>query len=664
MRVYGRNNRRLRLRAYWLLPLGLVGLLGLAVAANAVRQRGHVASGVSVGGVQLGGDDAAAARARLARELGSRLDLPLDVAVGGRVAPIVPSSIGIRIDLERTIDQALAVGRLRGALFGVGYHRDLAPMLALPRSFEVPASLSAVVVPARNARLELARSGAAHVRPAVNGVGFNGRRALEAIARAALAGRSGVRLRTVAVQPAVTTAAAERARLRVARMLDHPIVLQRADGGGAAIPTRRLAPLLVAHTYDGQIAVAFDPSGVKALVGPLVAPYVREPRNARWAASGGKVRVLSALSGIALDADATARHMTRAALVEKPAGRVARIAFRRSQPALTTAKARAMHITDQVSTYTTNMGFSSPNRIHNVHLLADLLDEHVVPPGTVFSFNQAVGPRTAARGFLEGQAIENGQLVPSIGGGVCQVATTVFDAAFLGGYAIVERTNHSFYISHYPLGLDATVSDGGPDFEFRNDSRNPILIETSYTDETLTVTFYSRPLLRKVTYTTSTPTNYTQPPTIYQADDTVAAGQIVQETTGEQGFDVTVSRTVTASNGTVLLQDTFPSHYSPEAIIFGMGPGAVQPGTKPAKGKGTTTGTGTTGTSTTGTSTTGTSTTGTTTTGTSTTGTSTTGTSTTGTPTGTTSGGATGTGAATTGAGAVTSPTAGTPPGQ
>ena len=112
-------------------------------------------------------------------------------------------------------------------------------------------------------------------------------------------------------------------------------------------------------------------------------------------------------------------------------------------------------------------------------LLAKLLDGAIVKPGATFSFNETVGKRTAERGFREGQAIENGVLVPSIGGGVCQAATTVFDAAFFGGYEVSHRLNHSFYISHYPLGLDATVADSGPDFTFVNDTQNAIVIKAS-----------------------------------------------------------------------------------------------------------------------------------------------------------------------------------------
>ena len=115
----------------------------------------------------------------------------------------------------------------------------------------------------------------------------------------------------------------------------------------------------------------------------------------------------------------------------------------------------------------------------------------MIKPGQTFSFNKRVGPRTPERGFKEGQAIVGGLLLPSIGGGVCQVATTVFDAAFYAGLPITSRVNHAWYISHYAMGMDATVADGGPDLVFKNDTKYGILIRASASASTMTVTLYS-----------------------------------------------------------------------------------------------------------------------------------------------------------------------------
>ena len=279
------------------------------------------------------------------------------------------------------------------------------------------------------------------------------------------------------------------------------------------------------------------------------------------------------------------------------------------------------------------MGVSSANRIYNVGLLVRYLDGYVIPPKAVFSFNTAVGPRTAERGFREGQAIENGLLVKSIGGGVCQVATTVFDAAFLGGYSILERHNHSFYISHYVKGLDATVADGGFDLRFANDTDHAIVIRTSMTPKTMTVVFLSHPTGRTVSWKAGVESNFSEPKTRHIADSETPAKTIEQQTLGERGFDITVRRIVKNADGSVLREGDFPSHYTAEDIVFQVGKGAQLPAdatfegpagwvvaTDTTTGTTDTTGTGTGSTDTTATGTTATITTGTTATGTTTTG--------------------------------------------
>jgi vancomycin resistance protein YoaR len=225
------------------------------------------------------------------------------------------------------------------------------------------------------------------------------------------------------------------------------------------------------------------------------------------------------------------------------------------------------------------MGDSSSNRIHNVHLMADFIDGTVIRPGEVFSFNKVVGPRTAERGFLEGQEIIGSLVLPSIGGGVCQTATTLFNDAFEAGLPILARINHNLYLAHYPLGRDATVSWGGPDFQFRNDLKHGILIKTSYTDQTLTFTFYGTPEGRRVVSHTSRQTNWTKPGMNYAVDPRAPRGsKKVVKGTGELGFDVTVTRTVYDADGNKLRHDVFKSHYIPDSDTTVYGPGRTPPG--------------------------------------------------------------------------------------
>jgi vancomycin resistance protein YoaR len=223
------------------------------------------------------------------------------------------------------------------------------------------------------------------------------------------------------------------------------------------------------------------------------------------------------------------------------------------------------------------MGASSSNRIWNVHLLGDYLDGTIVKPGQTFSYNREIGERTVERGFLEGQMIWGGVLIPSIGGGVCQTATTIFNAAFEAGLPVLARSNHAFYISHYPMGRDATVSWGGPEFVFRNDLKKAILIDVTYTSSTFTVTFYGTKQGRRVESSTSEPTNYTQPELQYAVDPGAPRNSVRRTSAGGPGFDVTVYRKV-FERGKLILEDSFFTRYKPENPTAIYGPGRTPPG--------------------------------------------------------------------------------------
>jgi vancomycin resistance protein YoaR len=169
-------------------------------------------------------------------------------------------------------------------------------------------------------------------------------------------------------------------------------------------------------------------------------------------------------------------------------------------------------------------------------------------------------------------------VLPSIGGGVCQTATTLFNDAFETGLPILERTNHNLYLSHYPLGRDATVSWGGPDLVFKNDLRHAILITRSYTDQTLTFTFWGTPQGRRVVAETGPKEDYRTPSMSYAIDPAAPSRSVrVVSGSGAEGFSVTVKRTV-YERGKVLRRDSFRSTYIPEGPTTVYGPGGHPPG--------------------------------------------------------------------------------------
>lgn len=182
-----------------------------------------------------------------------------------------------------------------------------------------------------------------------------------------------------------------------------------------------------------------------------------------------------------------------------------RVAVTTLAPARTTAQARALRIREQVSEFRTPYACCQP-RVTNIQRAAAILDGTVVPPGGTFSLNEVLGERTAARGFVPAPQINAGELEDAIGGGVSQVSTTTFNAAFFAGMRIVTHTPHEFWITRYPPGREATVSWGGPEMVFENDWDAGLLVTADADDAGITVRMYSSALGRRVaTETTGEP---------------------------------------------------------------------------------------------------------------------------------------------------------------
>jgi vancomycin resistance protein YoaR len=388
-----------------------------------------------------------------------------------------------------------------------------------------------------------------------------------------LRGEDEVALRPQTTEPAVTTAMAATTAKQARTLLSAPVTLEHRGRTLGQLTPAELAPLLTVRRTRTGHRVAIDPAGLRRTVRRDVARVGRPAEDARWSTDGRRATVGASRPGLGLDARRTALAVVEAGLT---AERRARVRLAPTTPGLTTAEAHRLGVREKVASATTDMGASSPNRVHNVHLMADMLDGHVIAPGATFSFNAAVGERTVERGFREGQAIADGLLIPSIGGGVCQVATTVFGGAFHGGYPVSQRVNHSFHIAHYGVGMDAAVAWGGPDLVFTNDSAHAVLIRMSYTDSTLTTGFYSTPRGLTVESSTSEPTAVRQPRTRYLLDPDLAGTAAERRTRGEQGFDVTVERVV-RRDGEVVRRDTFRSSYDPEDVVVHVGPEFAPP---------------------------------------------------------------------------------------
>jgi vancomycin resistance protein YoaR len=229
-----------------------------------------------------------------------------------------------------------------------------------------------------------------------------------------------------------------------------------------------------------------------------------------------------------------------------------------------------MGIKELVSGYTTEFG-GVPNRIHNVGVVSHLIDGTLIAPGTTFSFNGTTGDRNASKGFLVAPVIINGELTTGLGGGVCQVSTTVFNAAYEAGLDITARTNHALYISHYPQGRDATVNYPDVDLKFVNDTKDWLLLRTFVSSYSLTVSLYGTSPHRRVESVTAPLVVTGRPPTQWVKDPTLAKGTKVIPEAGSPPLSTSVHRKVYSADGKLLYDNTWYSRYDGEKRVIHIG---------------------------------------------------------------------------------------------
>jgi vancomycin resistance protein YoaR len=240
---------------------------------------------------------------------------------------------------------------------------------------------------------------------------------------------------------------------------------------------------------------------------------------------------------------------------------------------------------------------SSPERVQNITAAAARFHGVLIAPGETYSMAKGLGDISLDNGFAEALIIYGGRTIKGVGGGVCQVSTTLFRAAFNAGFPIVERYPHAYRVSYYEkiagnhinpslAGMDATVYVPIVDFRFTNDTSTWLLMETYVNPEKSSITwkFYSTRDGREVKYETTGPTNIVAAPEpLYKENPELPKGEIKQVDWAADGADVDVKRTVT-KGGEIYLQDDFKTHYQPWQSVFEYGPGTENIPTPSAEG--------------------------------------------------------------------------------
>jgi vancomycin resistance protein YoaR len=529
-----------------LFALGMISLLLFRVA------RSGALPGTTVAGVDVGGLEGEELRRALRGIETIRGEEALRISAGndGAVVDASGSELGYQIDAVATAREVLERGRQDNPFAALGDHLratfgslDVTPDDELDetelRSWLEEDGADLTTQPfAGGVRFEGSEVAPLYPRPGV--VLVDGQLEARTIAATRSPGENDIVVPTEDAVPPTDEADVDELVRTAENLVSDDVILRRSNGE-LTISPRELGDVVevavVREANEARLDLRVDPKKLQGTVGGRAAGLETGPRDASFALSGSTVNVVPSVDGFEFVPRIAAGQILIAA--SKP-NRTAALKGRTVEAEFSTKDARALDITEQVSSFTTSHACCEP-RVTNIHVIADMVDGAVIDPGESFSLNDFVGPRTTANGFVGAPAIRDGEFVEEVGGGISQFATTFFNAIYFGGYDFLEYQAHSYYISRYPMGREATISSPAPDLAFLNDSEAGIYIDTSYTDTSITVTFYGN-VQGDVSSTSGAPHNFKKPTRECRPNPDLKKGQEVVVQTGYEGFDIVVTR--------------------------------------------------------------------------------------------------------------------------
>ena len=540
----------------------LAGYLGMAWFLGR-----HIPSNSTVAGVPVGGMSPQSAQDTLRRALAARENAKITLQAGDKTFQLDPKTAGLAIDYEGTVDGlsgfSIKPSDVWNNLSGVSAEKlestvDRPKLEAAIRGAE--ATLDTQVV---QAAVTFPAGKVAVVKPVAGSTISVGKTADEVEARWPSTKPIEPQVDTVA--PAVSADEVDRAVSEFATpAVSGPVTVKVGTKSFAVAPPVFAPALAMKPDSEGNLVPAIDNAKLVAAVrlSAAAAGLEAKPRDAKITFKGTTPVVLPSAVGATLDEKSVLATFVPA--LTSPT-RTAVVTTAVLQPKLTTAQAEKIKPREIISTFTTNFPFNPP-RTNNITIAARTLNGTYVGPGQQFSLNATLGERTAAKGYASAPVIENGRLKKDYGGGVSQVSTTTFNAAFFSGVRIDQYLPHSFYISRYPEGREATVSWPDVDQKWTNDTGYGILIQASVTANSITVTFHGTKVW-DIEAIKGPRRNVVQPKTI--VDD--RPGCVPQ--TASTGFDVTVTR-VFKKAGKTVKTSSFNTHYIPEDKVTCTHPSA------------------------------------------------------------------------------------------
>jgi vancomycin resistance protein YoaR len=383
--------------------------------------------------------------------------------------------------------------------------------------------------------------------------------------------------------PAITAGDLRAVQAQTDRIISAALVLTYQDHRWT-LDRDDIARMVVFESGSGRAPqVALSPDALKDTFARIARDVEQPAQNARFQwAGGGNLRVVrEGRDGMGLDLDALKVQMREHLLADE---RQISLPVAVTRPVVASSDGPKLGIKELIREGRTSFPGAVPEKQHNIQLASSRLHGTVVPPGATFSFNKEIGPTTLDAGFRTGWGItlsgSGARTIPSVAGGICQVATTLFHPVFHAGYSIEERHYHLYWIQSYgqpPLGmqgLDATVDeDYGLDLQFINTTSDYLLIQSRVEGSTLIFGLYGTKPTWKVQIEGPIITNVipADRSPVSQSEASMPAGRTLQVEAAQDGFDATIVRTVTQGEDSRTLR--LRSHYVPSHNVVLEGTG-------------------------------------------------------------------------------------------
>lgn len=437
-----------------------------------------VPAALVVEGVSVGGMTTEQATERLQAEFAAKVKAPIRVDLAGTNSSfsLEPATAGLTLDLPGTLaglsgftlDPSVIWNRLSG--------RPERPLLVHVDQNRLSEALTAQAAKVRSAPVDGTVSfvgGKVVTTPAHNGLALHVDDAARKITQAWPRVQSVTADATV-TEPKVTQAKLDAAvRTFATPAMSGPVTIVIGDKTAVVTPEQYAGALSMVPDATGALAPVVDAEALRGVVVSATSGFVVPAQNASIVLEGGAPVVRPSVAGVAVDTTPAADLLVKA--MTAPDRRMA-LSLVPAAPALTTEAAQALGVKELVATFDSTFP-NNPDRTVNLTTAANTINGTLIKPGEVFSLNGILGERTAAKGYREAGMILNGRLVKATGGGVSQISTVIYNLAWFSGVALTEHQAHSFYISRYPAGREATVNWPTIDNKWTNTTPYGMLVQ-------------------------------------------------------------------------------------------------------------------------------------------------------------------------------------------